>query len=239
LWDTIAGALSGVYTAVTNWFTQTFLKFVQGWPGTITNTLGSIWSTITDALSTVYSTVSTWWNKDFIGFISGWPGTVTKYLGKLWDTVSGGIGTAFDTATSTFNGFIKTISGWPGQITSAAAGLFDGIANAFVSAVNYIIRGWNSLSFSLPSIDTHIPGVGKIGGGSFGVPQIPQIPYLAQGGLMTADGLIFAHAGEVITPAPASARGPAVNVENLNLTSGLDVETFMRKAAWVARTERV
>ena len=48
-----------------------------------------------------------------------------------------------------------------------------------------------------------IPGVGKIGGSSFGVPQIP---YLARGGLITRGGFaIVGDAGPEMVSLPAGA----------------------------------
>ena len=121
----------------------------------------------------------------------------------------------------------------PGRIAGAARGMFDGIWQAFRSAINMIVDGWNGLRFGIPEIDTHIPGIGKVGGGDFGVPQIP---HLAQGGLITATGLVYAHAGEAITPAPAARSGPAVVVEQATFSTELDVDSFMKRAAWVAQT---
>jgi hypothetical protein len=46
------------------------------------------------------------------------------------------------------------------------------------------------------------------GGESFNSgPILPAIPYLEQGGLVTKTGLIYAHAGEAVTPMPKGAGG--------------------------------
>jgi TP901 family phage tail tape measure protein len=71
------------------------------------------------------------------------------------------------------------IAGMPGRIASAAAGMFDGIYQAFRTAINQIIAAWNGLDFTLPS--TELFGV-TLGGGTIGTPDIP---YLAQGGIVT------------------------------------------------------
>ena len=47
---------------------------------------------------------------------------------------------------------VNFIKGMPGKIASAASGMWDGIKNAFKSAINWIINGWNNLEFSLPKI---------------------------------------------------------------------------------------
>lgn len=71
--------------------------------------------------------------------------------------------------------------GLPGRIASAASGMFDGLKDAFRSAINWIIRGWNRLGFSLPKID--LPGLPGFGGQTF---KVPQITPLAHGGIVKA-----------------------------------------------------
>jgi hypothetical protein len=118
-------------------------------------------------------------------------------------------------------------------VEKALAGLWDPIWNLFKAALNLVIEGWNKLHFRTPSVDffgVHTPAV-DIG--------MPAIPKLAQGGLITSTGLVYAHAGEAITPMPAGGLGPAVNVEHAHFAHELDVETFMKRAAWVLRTQRV
>jgi hypothetical protein len=53
--------------------------------------------------------------------------------------------------------------------------MWDGIKDAFRSAINWLIDKWNGLHLTLPSVDTHIPGIGKIGGFTLEPPQIPRL----------------------------------------------------------------
>ena len=122
-------------------------------------------------------------------------------FGPVYDNVLEGIGkfiaTAFvayiklgidvfqwllDKGIEVYN-FIKDL---PGNISSAASGMFDGIKNAFRSAINWIVDAWNGLEFTLPSIDTHIPGIGTVGGFSLGTPNLPR---LAKGGITSGPTL--------------------------------------------------
>ena len=106
-------------------------------------------------------------------------------------------------------------------IKNAAPAVAGAVARAFTNAfntvkgvINMLIRGWNSLKFTMPKINTHIPGVGKIGGWTVGVPQIPT---LAQGGVVAHGGtalvgergpeLVALPAGAAVHPLPAG--GPA------------------------------
>jgi len=72
------------------------------------------------------------------------------------------------------------ILGFAADVAIAAGSLGLGIARALV---NPIIRGWNGLSFTLPAVNTHIPGVGTIGGWTLSTPNIPE---LALGGPTSA-----------------------------------------------------
>lgn len=94
---------------------------------------------------------------------------------------------------------IGAIASMPGKIASAAVGMFDGIKEAFRGAINWIISGWNGLEFKMPAIDTHIPGVGKVGGFTVGVPDIPK---LAAGGVVSSPTLaLIGEAGpEAVVP---------------------------------------
>jgi hypothetical protein len=77
--------------------------------------------------------------------------------------------------------------------------MFDGIWQAFRGAINSIIRGWNSLTFSMPSID--LGPLGKVGGFTIGTPNIP---YLHSGGIVPgapgSDVLAVLQAGERVVP---------------------------------------
>jgi Arc/MetJ-type ribon-helix-helix transcriptional regulator len=148
--------------------------------------------------------------------------------------LTGPFGLAVYEIVSHWQQLIGWFAGLPGQIASIASHMWDGILNAFRAVLNGVIDLWNRMHFTLPKID-----VGPIhaGGETIGVPQIP---HLAEGGLMTGSGLVYAHAGEVISPAPDGGRNaPAVNVEHAHFSEGLDIDAFMRRAAWVVTTQKV
>ena len=102
--------------------------------------------------------------------------------------------------------------------------LADAIVAAFKSAFNAVASLWND---SLGALSFKIPGwVPVLGGDKF---SVPQIPHLAQGGLITQTGLIYAHAGEAITPAPAGIGGPAVNIENAQFNDPVDLDLLIKR----------
>lgn len=110
-----------------------------------------------------------------VGFISrNWP--------LLLAILTGPIGLAVKFIIDHFDSIVSFVKGLPGRIASAASGMFDGIKNAFRSAINFIIRGWNSLEFKIPGFDPPGPGP-SFGGFTLGLPNIPQ---LAEGAIVKA-----------------------------------------------------
>lgn len=101
-------------------------------------------------------------------FKSVWDGA-TKWLGKVWDYVSG----------------------LPGKIRSKFSGMWTGLAGGLKSALNAVLH----LPLKIPRINTHIPGVGTVGGQTL-------IPALAKGGLVDRPTLaLVGEAGpEVVIP---------------------------------------
>jgi hypothetical protein len=115
--------------------------------------------------------------------------------------------------------------------------MWDGIWNAFKGVIDKIIGLWNEFA-GLTAIHVHIPIPFTKGINFDHGPVIPSIPMLAAGGLMTSDGLVYAHAGEVISPAPRGA-GPAVVINDAHFGEAIDVDLFMARVAWSVRTARV
>jgi len=102
------------------------------------------------------------------GFKSVWD-SVSKWLGKAWDF----------------------ISGLPGKIKGAFTGVWAGIAEGLKSALNSVLH----LPLTIPKVNTHIPGVGTVGGQTL-------IPALANGGIVDRPTLaLIGEAGpEAVVP---------------------------------------
>jgi hypothetical protein len=120
---------------------------------------------------------------------------------------------------SHFDEIVEFVRGLPARIASAARGMWDGLTNAFRTAINFIIRRWNDLSFDLRLPDSIFGiGLGPLAGRGFTL-ETPNIPLLAQGGTVypRAGGVnaILAEAGrpervEPLDPNGLSARDKAM-----------------------------
>jgi hypothetical protein len=114
--------------------------------------------------------------------------------------------------------FVTTL---PGKLAKAGSGMWDWLKNAFRDAINFVLRGWNSLHFRIPEINTHIPGVGKVGGGEVGVTPVP---LLASGGRVRASGsAIVGDRGPELLTLPGGARVDPLPAGGGHPTSGRDI----------------
>ena len=235
-WDTIWGGIKAAIGAVWDWISTYWPLLLGILLGPIALAVALIymyWDQVKAGVAAVIDFIQYVWN-GLVGFFAGLPGRVAGFFAAIWDGIKNGASSAIDWVRTQLDNLVSWVSGIPGRIGSAAAGAFDGLSGAFKEAYNFIARTWNGLEFSLPSVDTHIPGVGKIGGWSIGTE--PKLPILASGGLITSSGLVYAHAGEAITPYPPS---PAVHVENAHFGDAVDVDLFMQRVAWSMERQRV
>ncbi|MBX6770886.1 MAG: phage tail tape measure protein [Chloroflexi bacterium] len=100
------------------------------------------------------------------------------------------------------------------DIWERITGLVKGGVNAIIGMVDSLITAWNRLHFHIPGFDVElpsvdVPGVGRVGGGHLGwggldvdTPDIPLIPMLAEGGIVTRPTLaVLGEAGpEAVVP---------------------------------------
>jgi len=147
---------------------------------------------------------------------------IKRWASDLWKWIVDG-----------WNGIVAFFTGLPGRLAGIFSGMFDGIWQAFKGAINLVIDGWNSLKFTTPhvkvfGIDTPSVTIG-----------VPSIPRLGQGGLITSDGLVYAHAGEAISPIPGGVGGPAVMIQQATFNSAVDVDMLLRKSEFAVSAGRL
>lgn len=96
-------------------------------------------------------------------------------------------------------GIVEMFAGLFNGLLSVAVAPLNGILgliNLLIDGINYLIRGLNKISFDFPD---WIP---KVGGKSFGIdiPEIPDVPYLAKGGVLYEGTAVVGEAGpEMLT----------------------------------------
>ncbi|WP_326597746.1 phage tail tape measure protein [Streptomyces sp. NBC_01803] len=203
-----AAAQTIATVATTVWQGAQWLLNAALWASPVTWIIAGIIALI--AIVVLIATQTTWfqdiwrvawdWIKDAAAGVWNW---ITGHWPLLLGILTGPIGLAVGLITDNFDRVVGFVRSLPGRISSAASGMWNGIEDGFRSAVNGIISGWNSLSFT-------------VGGGSFmgvGVPSFtldtPNIPMLATGGIITRAGAaIVGERGPELLSMP---RGAAVN----------------------------
>ena len=207
-WDWIKGAFSTLVGFIKDYGLKIIALIL--WPYT------AVFLLIKAALTGGWSGVT--------GQIGKWVGDIGRILGGVAGAISGPFKAAWDLihrylvspVANMFSGIVRAIS-------NALLGVTDAITAPFSAAWRWIdqhvlgpIKGaWNGVARVINSVHVslHVPknpitNALKIGGKGFDLDP-PNVPMLAAGGFMTRTGLIYAHAGEVISPAPASVSGRA------------------------------
>ena len=215
-WDNWGGkifdGLNGLVGSIKSVMTNLWQNFLQPIWQNICDSISWLWSKhlkglvkeITDFVGKLVTAVLDITNK----FITPLVNMLVKVLGPTWSNIFNGIvnviGTVVGTIVDVIKGLIKSLGGlvdfiaggftgdwkrsWNG-IKTFFAGIFDSIVGIFKGAINLIVDAFNFMIGALNNIQIKIPDWSPIGGGkSFGI-NIPKIPKLAHGGLVSAPTL--------------------------------------------------
>ena len=159
---------------------------------------------IRDAAAGVFNWISSHWPL-LLTILTGPFGAMVAVIIKNWDTIKAHI-----------QGFVDWLRG----LISTVAGIASSIANAVKGPINAVIRAWNGIQFTVPSVDV---GPVHFGGQTIGMPDIPQ---LATGGAVLRTGLAIVHRGETFSGVgrsmSSSSDRTTVNI-NVN-TTGLGAQ---------------
>ena len=107
----------------------------------------------------------------------------------MWGDVAGGAEAAVGAVVGVWNSFIGFLRAYPAALRALPRACGTASSMHSNAMVNGIIDLWNKLHFTLP--DIHFGPI-NIGGETIGVPTLP---HLAQGGLITSTGLVYARRG--------------------------------------------
>ena len=253
-WDTITNTLQAPFLAFWGWIQgvwDSVLGVIQGVFNWVLNNWPLLVGILFGPIGLAVALIVTNWSRITAVFAS-----VLSWIAGAWGAVYGFVTAPIGSAVNWIWGRVSQIGGWFASVAGSIAGAMSGVFNAIISpfqkawdwiqshVIGPIKSGWNTIANAVNSIhfSMTIPGwVPGVGGKGFDWSP-PHVPTLAAGGLMTASGLVYAHAGEVISPAPASAtarNGPAIVIERAEFAETLDVETFLRRAAWTIQTQGV
>ena len=156
------------------------------------------------------------------------------FLRDNWKAIWNGIKTTFDTVTGALIGTFRAVK-------STILGIWDGIVsgirgavNSIISAINTVIRGFNNIKISVPTIQ--LPFGRSIGGWSVSLPNIPEIPTLAKGGIVNRPTLAMLGESGPEAVVPLNRGGGAGMTVNLVINGDINgMDDFEQKVTSVIR----
>lgn len=215
VWDTVKGVIDGalkvimnIIEAFANLFTGNWSGLWENIKGIVSGLLGIIGSIIGGAFKLI------WNNIKMIGDL------IFTAVKGAWESIA-------DISRSVWNGVSEFVLGiWDGIV-----GGIKGFINLIIKAMNSMINGLNKLSFDIPD---WVPGMG---GKSFGL-DIPNIPMLAEGGIVTGPTLAMIGEGtesEAVLPLSKlesllnGSGSPPITIENMNVRDDNDIHLIARE----------
>jgi phage-related protein len=215
---------------------ETVLTVVTTVLGKIRDVFTTVFNTIRDVVFGVFERL-----KDIIVF------ALTEFVERL----KRGLGVFRDLFVNVFNGIVDFFVDVVARLARGGKNIFGFVKDSFKAALNFVINGWNSLRFTIPSF-----GVGPVKFPGFEL-GVPRIPLLANGAIVRGPMLAgIGEAGpEAVIPISRPARamqlmeqsgladmvrgqGSAVTIQTANFVNGTDADLVAQKvmAAWRGRS---
>jgi len=201
-------------------------------------TFNTVFNFIKEIVSRVFTKITDIYNSKL-----GWllpAGPLIKailFLKDNWNEIWNGIKATFNNVTdalvSTFRAVKGTVLGiWDELVSGIKASV-----NLIIGAINLFIRGINNIKITLPSISAPkwLGGM-KWGGFSIGMPQIPEIPSLAKGGIVSQPTLAMIGESGPEAVVPLGRGGGAGMTVNLVINGDINgMDDFEQKVTSVIR----
>jgi phage-related protein len=217
-WDAVVAAFDMLKDAAV----KVFDWIKNNWPlllAVLTGPFGIAVKLIVDNWDTIKAGATDVWNwvkakfDALASFFGGLGSTIGSAITVIVDWIKKPIQAAtdvYDAIAEKFGAVVSFLSGLVHKIS----GPVGDIVNAIKNPINTVIRAWNNLEFRIPSIDTHLPGIGTVGGQTVGFPNIPT---LQTGGRVMRTGFAVVHEGEQFSGVGKSFGGSTVI--NVNVTT--------------------
>jgi len=229
-WDDVVGAfnvLKDAAKAVFDWIKTNWpllLAVITGPFGLAVLVIVRNWDAIKDGATAVWQWVTDKFNA-IVSFINGLGSTLGAAINSVITWLKKPMYAATEVytwVTGKFRSIVDFISGLVGDVKRVAGNIADALKNP----INTVIRGMNNIRWTIPSFDTHIPGVGTIGGQTF---DPFNIPTLARGGSVLRTGMALVHEGERFSGVGKSFGGnTTINVNVTTTGLGADSPQIQR-----------
>lgn len=185
LWQGLCDLLSGVWNQILNIF-STSISYVQSLLGNFGSFVSGIWNGLVQVTANVWNTVCS----IIVGAVNGLWNSVSSVFGWIAQTISNAWQNVSDTTRNIWNGIASFFK----SPLNAIIGFLNGLLNGLGKFVNAFINAMNTLSFEVPD---WVPFVGgKKFGFNFKSWKVPQIPMLADGGIIKPNNPFVAILGD-------------------------------------------
>lgn len=160
-----------------------------------------VWTFVKEQIVNRAQEIATGWGILVDFFKAGWTNlnnNVITPLKTAFGILKNNLINNLTTMRTGFDNFVSNIKAIPGKVSGALGSIFGPLWTGFKSAINNVISGWNSLSFTMPAVD-----LGPLGSTPSFTVSTPNIPYLARGALATGPTLAMVGEGggpEAILP---------------------------------------
>ncbi|MFA5080306.1 MAG: hypothetical protein WC472_01635 [Candidatus Paceibacterota bacterium] len=155
---------------------------------------------------------------------------VGQKANEIWGGITKTLSTAYNNIKNTTIGVFTSVSTFLKNIWDGIANNIKSTINGIITAINGMVSGINSIKISVPKVE-YWPGK-FFGGFDVGFPQIPQIPYLAQGGIVTSPTIaMIGEAGpEAVIPLSRfngqGSTNITVNISGNNISNKIDLKNI-------------
>lgn len=170
---------------------------------------------------------------------------VDTYIHEVLDLIT----LVMDVITGNWQGAWDTVQDMLSTAWTAMGNIVKDGVNLIIGFINDLIGAWDAITLSIPGFSItlpsiNVPGVGTVGGGSLSwsgfhesATQIPQIPALAAGGIVTSPTLaLIGEAGpEAVVPLSSGGGG----APNLTINVNVANSTVTNKAAMRELTDEI
>jgi len=188
LWETVVSPVLGLIGQLFEWLYSNVIlpvigmiqQSLQGWgilfQWLYSNVILPVANLIGEVIRNVGSVFSWLWNNAIMPAVNGIGQAVQWVYSSVISPVFNAISGAVDMVGNAFRTVFGAIGGFISNAFSGAVSAVRGPINSIIGLVNGAIRAINGISVTIPA------WVPMVGGQTFGV-SLPQVPYLATGGV--------------------------------------------------------
>jgi len=237
-------AFGNTFMALRVIFTE-FVKFMtpiwNAWLEGMIKTFSDLWKGLTAILNNAIQIIKNTLLLFINVFTGNWSGA-WENIKAITSNVLNAISNLVKTGFTLISNVTKTIFS---TFKAYILGVWDGIYLGIKATLNLIIKGINAMIKGMNSVKIDVPDwVPGMGGKKFGF-KVPEVPHLAQGGIVTKPTLAMIGEGresEAVIPLSKlkdmiGSGGNGITVENMNVRNDVDIQLIARELFNLSQTK--